>query len=91
VRQRKPKGAVRCDPWRQKLPRPIVIKGGETLRLLSDCRSYAVDLDRDEEALPHWQQVARLMLGAANGGSLEDVVMQFRRILIHQNKLVLQG
>jgi hypothetical protein len=30
------------------------------------------------------------MLEAAQGGSLDDVVMQFRRILIHQNKLVLQ-
>jgi hypothetical protein len=30
------------------------------------------------------------MLTAAKGGSLEEVVRQFERILIHQNKLVLQ-
>ena len=27
---------------------------------------------------------------AAQGGSLDDVVLQFERILIHQNKFVLQ-
>ena len=32
----------------------------------------------------------QLMLEAAEGGSLEEVVLQFERILIHQNKLVLQ-
>jgi hypothetical protein len=31
------------------------------------------------------------MLAAAKGGDLEEVVLQFERILIYQNKLVLQG
>jgi hypothetical protein len=81
---------LKSEDWRRKLPRPIVVRGGRTLRLLSDCRSYAVDLDRDEAALPHWQQAARLMVAAAEGGSIEDVVGQFESILFQQNKLVLQ-
>jgi hypothetical protein len=80
----------RSEDWKQKLPRPIVVRGGKTLRLLSDCRSYAVDLDRDEAARSPWQHATELMLAAAKGGDLEDVVQQFERILIHQNKLALQ-
>jgi hypothetical protein len=37
-----------------------------------------------------WEHAAQLMLAAAEGGSLEEVVRQFERIFIHQNKLVLQ-
>jgi hypothetical protein len=81
----------RSEDWRQKLPRPIVIRGGKTLRLLTDCRSYVLDLDEFEAARVPWQHAAQLMLEAAEGGSLEEVVRQFERILIHQNKLVLQG
>jgi hypothetical protein len=59
------------------------------LRLLSDCRSYAVDLDRDEAARAPWQHAAELMLAAAEGSDIEEVVLKFERILVHQNKLVL--
>ena len=55
-------------------------QGGETLRLLSDCRTYALGLDRDEAARAPWQQAAKLMIEAAQGGSLEDVVQQFEQI-----------
>jgi hypothetical protein len=58
----------KSEDWRRKLPRPIVVRGGKTLRLLSDCRSYAVDLDRDEAARSPWQHAAELMLAAAKGG-----------------------
>jgi hypothetical protein len=34
---------------------------------------------------------AKLMLEAAEGGSLENVVQQFERILFQQNKLILQA
>jgi hypothetical protein len=78
------------EDWRRKLPRPIVVRGGDTLRLLSDCRTYALNLDRDEAVLLHWQRAAELMMLAAQGVSLDEVVMQFRSILIHQNKLVLE-
>jgi hypothetical protein len=81
----------KSEDWRRKLPRPIVVRGGKTLRLLSDCRSYAIDLDRDEAARAPWQHAAELMLAAAKGRDIEEVVLQFERILIHQNKLVLQG
>jgi hypothetical protein len=80
----------KSENWRRKLPWPIVIRAGKTLRLLSDCRSYVVDLDQFEAARSPWQHAAELMLTAAKGGDLEEVVLQFRRILIHQNKLVLE-
>jgi hypothetical protein len=80
----------RTENWRQKLPRPIVIRGGKTLRLLSDCRSYVLGLDEYESARAPWQHAAKLMIAAAEGGSLEEVVAQFERIVIHENKLVLQ-
>jgi hypothetical protein len=80
----------KSENWRRKLPRPIVARGGETLRLLSDCRAYALNLDRDEAARAPWQHAAKLMLAAAHGGDLEEVVIQFERILIHQNKLIFQ-
>jgi hypothetical protein len=81
----------RSEDWRQKLPRPIVVKGGKTLRLLADCRRYVLHLDQFEAALVPWQHATQLMLTAAEGGSLEEVVLQFERVLVHQNKLVLQG
>ena len=82
--KRRSKGLRRKRPW------PIVVRGDKTLRLLSDCRSYAIDRDQVEATLPQWQHAATLMLAAAEGGSLEDVGHQFERILIHQNKLVLR-
>jgi hypothetical protein len=85
------KHRLKCmsENWRRKLPRPIRGRGGETLRLLSDCRTYALDLDREEALSRPWQHAAKLMLEAAEGGSLEEVVPQIERILIHENKLVL--
>ena len=80
----------RSEDWRRKLPRPVVIRGGRTLRLLSDCRAYILALDEGEQGLPKWQRAAELSLAAASGGDAEAVVSQFERILIHQNKLVLE-
>jgi hypothetical protein len=79
----------RSEGWRRMLPWPVVVRGDKTLRLLSDCRSYAIR-DQVEAKLPQWQHAATLMLAAAEGRSLEDVGQQFERILIHQNKLVLR-
>jgi hypothetical protein len=47
-------------------------------------------LDEGTNALPHWQRAAALMLEAATGGSLEEVVLQFERILFQRGKLVLR-
>jgi hypothetical protein len=60
-----------------------------TLRPLSDCRTYALNRDRDETSSRPWQYAAKLMLEAAKGGSLEDVCLQFERIFIHEGKLVI--
>jgi hypothetical protein len=79
----------KTENWGQKLPRPIVVRHGKTLHTLGDCRDYAVSLDDGEAGLKHWQHAAGLMLEAAKGGSLEDVVVQFERILIQQNKVAL--
>lgn len=79
----------KSENWRQKLPRPIFVRNGPTLHTLGDCRAYAAEVDLGEAALPHWHHAAELMFAAAAGGSLEDVVIQFERILLPQNKLVL--
>jgi hypothetical protein len=79
----------KSENWRRKLPRPIKVRGGETLRLLSDCRTYALKLDRDKALSRPWHHAAKLMLEAAEGGSLEEVVQHIERIVIHENKLVL--
>jgi hypothetical protein len=42
-----------------------------------------------EAGQPHWQHAAKLMIDAATGGSLDEVALQFERILLPQNKLVL--
>jgi hypothetical protein len=68
------------EDWRRKLPRTIVVRGGETLRLLSDCRTYALNLDREEVVSRAWQHAAQLMLEAAEAEAFEDVVQQFERI-----------
>jgi hypothetical protein len=68
-----------------------VVRGGETLRPFNDCRTYALNLDREEASSRPWQHAAKLMLAAAQGGSLEEVAQQFERILIQQNKLILQA
>lgn len=77
------------ENWRRKLPRPIQIRHGKKLTLLSDCRQYALDLPDGEGQREPWQRAVELMMAAAAGGDLEAVVDQFERILIHQNKLVL--
>ncbi|MDB6098298.1 MAG: hypothetical protein JWN58_1001 [Gammaproteobacteria bacterium] len=79
----------KSENWRQRLPRPIHIRNGPTLHTLGDCRDYALNLDEGEAGLPHWQHAAKLMMTAATGGSLEDVVIQFERMLMPKNKLVL--
>ncbi len=75
--------------WRRKIPRPIQIRNGKKLALLSDCRDYALSLDEGESQRDSWQHAVKLMMAAAEGGDLQAVVDQFERILIHQNKLVL--
>jgi hypothetical protein len=30
----------RSDNWSRQLPRPVIVKGGDALRRLSDCRAY---------------------------------------------------
>jgi hypothetical protein len=79
----------KSENWRRRLPRPIYVRGGKPLFTLGNCRDYAVELDRGETDQPHWQHAAKLMSAAAVGGDLEEVVLQFERILIQQNKLVL--
>jgi hypothetical protein len=78
----------KSENWRRKLPRPIVLRKGKPLLLLSDCRDYALALD-EEQHHDKWQRAMALMLDAAAGGDLEAVVDQFERILIHQNKIKL--
>lgn len=77
------------EDWSRTLPRPIVVRNGKTLRRLSECRGYVLNLDEGEQAQPYWQRMATLLLEAAKGGDIEEVVLQFERILIQQNKLVL--
>jgi len=59
------------------------------LRILSDCREYCIALDDYEAAREPWQRTAALLLDAAKGGDLDQVVRQFEAILLHQNKLTL--
>ena len=79
----------RGEDWRRRLPRPIKLRGGGALAILGDCRDYLLALPEGEHSQDKWQQAARLMLDAAKGGNLGEVVDQFERILIHQNKLIL--
>ena len=79
----------KSENWRRKLPRPIVVRNGKTLKLLSDCRDYVLDLDPGMSARIEWQQTAELMLAASEGGTLEPVMKQFETILFIQGKLVL--
>lgn len=74
---------------RRKLPRPIRLKHGKPLVLLSDCRTYVLNLEDGEQSQDKWQRAAELMFAAATGGNIDEVVGQFARILIHQNNLVL--
>ena len=77
------------ENWRRKLPRPIVLRKGKPLTLLSDCRTYVLNLDEGEQQQDKWLETIRLMFDAAAGGDLMAVVDQFERILIHENKVKL--
>lgn len=79
----------KSEDWRRRLPRPIMLRDGRALRILSDCREYCIALDDHEAARETWQRTAALMIEAAEGGDLEQVVRQFEAILLHQNKLTL--
>jgi len=80
----------KSEDWRRQLPRPIMLRGGRTLRLLADCRDYCVnDLNDFEASTEAWQRTAALLLAAAEGGDLEAVVRQFEAILLHRNRLML--
>jgi hypothetical protein len=45
----------KSENWRRKLPRPIVLRKGKPLLLLSDCRDYALALD-EEQHHDKWQR-----------------------------------
>lgn len=77
------------EDWRRKLPRPILLRKGKPLTLLSDCRACVLALDDGEQQQDKWQRAAELMFAAATGGDLMAVVDQFERILVHQNKVKL--
>jgi hypothetical protein len=78
------------EDWRRKLPRPIRFRDGRILAILGDCRDYVLALPDGESGQDKWQHAAKLMFDAAKGGSLIEVVDQFERILIHQNKIKLE-
>jgi len=77
----------RSEDWRRRLPRPIMLRDGSALRLLSDCRDYCIALDEHEATREPWQRAAALLIEAAKGGDLERIVRQFEAILLHQNKI----
>ena len=79
----------KSENWRQKLNRPVILRDGKTLRTLSDCRSYILDLDEGRAAQDKWQRAAEILFTATVGGDLDAVSDQFERILIHENKIKL--
>jgi hypothetical protein len=77
----------RGENWKRALPRPIVLREGKPLRILSDCRNYVLNLAEGEQAHDKRQRAAELLFAVAAGGDMAAVVDQFERTLIHENKI----
>lgn len=72
--------------WTRKLKPPVETRSGETLRTLEDARAYVLSLPRKVQDRTEWQHVAKLMMEAAEGGSLEAVTRQVVLALLLSGK-----
>ena len=73
--------------WSRKLTRPLYTTDGTTLKTLSDARAYVVALPANYSSRNHWQHAAKLMLEAADKGSIATASEQIERALFLDMRL----
>jgi hypothetical protein len=73
--------------WNRNLTEPLRTKDGRTLVTLSAAGAYVVELPLAHQERATWQQAARLMLEAAEGGDIEAATEQLKRVLFMNARL----
>ena len=68
--------------WSRKLPRPLKIPSVMTLRTLADVRALLGHVPAERRRLDTWQHVAKCLNEAARGGSVNDVTIALRLVLM---------
>ena len=70
--------------WSHKLARPIGVAKPKprTLNTLADARAYMLSIKDGRERREYWQHAAKLVLEAADGGSVEAVTRQLMTALL---------
>ena len=68
--------------WSRALPRPLKIPDVMTLRTLADVRTLINHLPADRRRFDTWQVVEKRLNEAARSGSIDDVVIALRMVLM---------
>lgn len=78
------------ERWNRRLTRVLWTRDGIELRTLADAAKFASDPERLPEHYqqrPHWQTAARLMMAAAQGGSIGAATWQIYKALFLDMRL----
>jgi hypothetical protein len=62
--------------WSIDLARPVVVKGGPTLRTLREARDFVLAQPDEIQLRRSWQRAAELLLAAVDGADVEAVTKQ---------------
>jgi hypothetical protein len=73
--------------WNRTLTKPLRTKNGRTLVTLSDARAYVGELPLAHQVCATWQQAARLMGEAVEGGDIRAATEQLERALFKDGRL----
>jgi hypothetical protein len=65
---------ARRDPFARRLPTPLPIKEGPTLRTISDARQYILELPPHLAERSYWQHATKLMLDGASPEAIGKAV-----------------
>ncbi len=77
-------------PWSRKLAHPVRQAEPRTLNTLTDARPYMLSLKHGRERREYWQHAAKLLLEAAEGGSVEVATKQIMLALLIDGTLDLK-
>lgn len=73
--------------WSRKLSRNLETVDGKTLVTLLDAGAYASSLPVQYSTRPQWQHAAKLLMAAANGGSVRAATEQVEKALFLDMRL----
>lgn len=79
---------VHCAHWCARLTRPVLVRGGPKLIMLTDVRLFILDwLPAEAQTAPRWGRVCEDLLGAARSGDADALTTSLEMALLIEGRL----